>query len=62
MLWYDMFWYDDNAMFWYDDYDMFWYGDNDMFRYDDNDNNLYAYDIVIIFRQASLNYDMKIWC
>ena len=49
-LWYDMFWYDDNAMFWYDDYDMFWYDDNDMFRYDDNDN-IYmhdVYDLVII--------------
>ena len=42
MLWYVMFWYDDNAMFWYDDYDMF--------RYDDNDN-IYmhdACDLVII--------------
>ena len=53
MLWYDMFWYDDNAMFWYDDYDMFWYGDNDMFRYDDNDN-IYmhdVYDLVIIAKK-----------
>ena len=36
MLWYDVFWYDDNAMFWYDD--------NDMFRYDDNDN-IYMHDV-----------------